>query len=136
MASTNKTLALVLVLLTALGQLSDADANPPPAAASIAMPRWVKRHDRRFLTGSPRVDAVVAQDGSGDHFTIKAALEKAPPGSKRFTVHVKKGLYAEVVEIYRNNVMLLGDGAGRTVITGNRSNKSKHGTPCTATVSE
>ncbi|TVU34908.1 hypothetical protein EJB05_16764, partial [Eragrostis curvula] len=31
--------------------------------------------------------------------------------------------------------MLIGDGAGRTVITGNRSNITKHGTPCSATVS-
>ncbi|KAK3165610.1 hypothetical protein QOZ80_1AG0035440 [Eleusine coracana subsp. coracana] len=31
--------------------------------------------------------------------------------------------------------MLVGDGAGQTIITGNRSNMSNHGTRCTATVS-
>ncbi|GJM92955.1 hypothetical protein PR202_ga09464 [Eleusine coracana subsp. coracana] len=77
----------------------------------------------------------LAPDGSGGHSTINAALKAAPPGSERFTIHVKKGVYAEVVEIHRNNVMLVGDGAGQTIITGNRSNMSNHGTRCTATVS-
>ncbi|GJN17548.1 hypothetical protein PR202_gb04625 [Eleusine coracana subsp. coracana] len=127
-----KAVALTLVLLlTALAQHNDA-VNASPLPASAAMPRWVKR---QLLTGSPRVDAVVAQDGSGGHSTINAALKAAPPGSERFTIHVKKGVYAEVVEIHRKNVMLVGDGAGQTIITGNRSNMSNHGTPCTATVS-
>jgi hypothetical protein len=73
----------LFLTLTDLGQLTDADANLPLTAATIAMPLWVKkRYDRRFLTGSPRVDAVVTQDGSGDHITIKAFLEKVPMGAK------------------------------------------------------
>ncbi|KAL1565974.1 pectinesterase [Salvia divinorum] len=75
----------------------------------------------------PRANVVVAQDGSGDFTTVGAAVAAAAgrrSGSGRYVIYVKAGTYAEYVTIGKDlvNVMLLGDGIGRTIITGSRSN--------------
>ncbi|KAE9464002.1 hypothetical protein C3L33_04070, partial [Rhododendron williamsianum] len=70
-------------------------------------------------------NATVAQDGSGDYTTIKAAIDAAPVGSaNRYYIHVKEGVYRdEYVTVGKNkiNIALIGDGAHNTVITGKRS---------------
>ncbi|XP_077245102.1 plant invertase/pectin methylesterase inhibitor superfamily [Tasmannia lanceolata] len=72
-------------------------------------------------------DFVVAKDGSGNYKTINEAVaalaqrrHRRPP---RVVVYVKSGVYAENVGIGggMKNVMFVGDGIDRTVITGNRS---------------
>lgn len=53
-----------------------------------------------------------------------AAINAAPEMSeKRYVIHVKKGVYKEYVEVPKKkwNLMLVGDGMGVTVITGNRN---------------
>ncbi|VFQ94621.1 unnamed protein product [Cuscuta campestris] len=77
-------------------------------------------------SASIKADLVVAQDGSGDYKTINEAVEALPriTGEKRrVVVYVKGGVYKERVEIGRGfkNVMLVGDGMDKTVITGDRS---------------
>lgn len=70
-----------------------------------------------------KADFVVAKDGSGTHRTINevvAALARMVRGrSHRAIVYVKAGVYNEKVEIDRKikNVMFVGDGIGKTVIT-------------------
>ncbi|KAG2331044.1 hypothetical protein Bca52824_002224 [Brassica carinata] len=71
-------------------------------------------------------DAVVAQDGSGDYKTIQEAVEGAgerPRESKRYVIHVKAGVYQEYVKvgIKSHNIMIVGDGIGKTIITGDKS---------------
>lgn len=87
-------------------------------------PTWVKPGDRRLLQSSSspasRANVVVAKDGSGDYTTVKAAVSAAK-GSGRFVIYVKAGTYNENVEIKVENVMLLGDGIGKTIITGSKS---------------
>ncbi|WZZ48573.1 hypothetical protein YC2023_048680 [Brassica napus] len=84
-------------------------------------PSWVKPGDRKLLQSStPRDNAVVAKDGSGNFRTIKDAVNAAS-GSGRFVIYVKQGVYSENLEIRKKNVMLRGDGKGRTIITGSRS---------------
>ena len=84
-------------------------------------PSWVKPGDRKLLQSStPRDNAVVAKDGSGNFRTIKDAINAAS-GSGRFVIYVKQGVYSENLEIRKKNVMLRGDGKGRTIITGSRS---------------
>jgi pectinesterase len=39
----------------------------------------------------------------------------------RYVIHVKAGVYNEQVEIKAKNIMLVGDGIGKTVITGSKS---------------
>ncbi|XP_042012338.1 pectinesterase-like [Salvia splendens] len=72
-------------------------------------------------------DYVVAQDGSGRYKTINEAVvviarsgENRP---ERVIVHVKSGVYRENVEIGRKltNLMLVGDGIDKTIVTGNRN---------------
>ncbi|XP_061999263.1 probable pectinesterase/pectinesterase inhibitor 36 [Rosa rugosa] len=74
-----------------------------------------------------RADFVVAKDGSGTHTTLNQAVaalarmgHRRPP---RAIIYVKSGVYNEKVEIggHMKNVMLVGDGMDRTVITGSRS---------------
>ncbi|KAJ9539725.1 hypothetical protein OSB04_026231 [Centaurea solstitialis] len=88
-------------------------------------PSWFKAGDRRLLQAAVKADLVVAQDGSGDYRTVKAAVEAAGKrsGSGRFVIYVKKGVYRENVEIGNKmkNIMLVGDGMKYTIITGSRS---------------
>lgn len=92
---------------------------------SSGFPEWVRAGDRRLLqTATPKADAIVAQDGSGNFKTVMEAVEAAPTESeKRYVIYVKKGLYQENVEIKKKkwNLMMFGDGMGQTVISGNRN---------------
>ncbi|CAH8266026.1 unnamed protein product [Arabidopsis lyrata] len=84
-------------------------------------PSWVKPGDRKLLQSStPKDNAVVAKDGSGNFKTIKDAINAAS-GSGRFVIYVKQGVYSENLEIRKKNVMLRGDGIGKTIITGSKS---------------
>ncbi|MCO5607716.1 hypothetical protein L7F22_061915 [Adiantum nelumboides] len=74
----------------------------------------------------PAVDAVVAQDGSGDFLNVSAALQNVPANraqGRRYVIYIKAGIYQEVllVPTSHTNLSLIGDGIGRTIITGNRS---------------
>ncbi|WOL16443.1 hypothetical protein Cni_G25230 [Canna indica] len=88
-------------------------------------PEWFHHERRRLLALSPqemKPDATVAQDGSGNYKTISEAIAAAPEKSnKTFVIYIKAGVYKEQVEVGRNvwNVMMVGDGATKTTITGN-----------------
>ncbi|XP_027117883.1 pectinesterase 2-like [Coffea arabica] len=89
-------------------------------------PTWVTPGDRKLLqSSSPTPNAVVAQDGSGNFKTIAAAVAAAATrsGNGRYVIHVKAGTYKENVEIGTKlkNIMLVGDGIGKTIITGSNS---------------
>ncbi|KDP23441.1 hypothetical protein JCGZ_23274 [Jatropha curcas] len=66
--------------------------------------------------------------GIGNFTSINDAVSAAPnntanTGSGYFVIYVVKGVYQEYVSIPSNkqNIMIIGDGIGKTVITGNRS---------------
>ncbi|XLS45076.1 hypothetical protein HN51_001941, partial [Arachis hypogaea] len=88
-------------------------------------PSWVKPGERKLLQANGvAADAVVALDGSGKFTRVMDAIMAAPDYSmKRFVIYVKRGVYNENVEIKKKkwNIMMIGDGIGATVITGNRS---------------
>ncbi|PON72480.1 Pectinesterase inhibitor domain containing protein [Parasponia andersonii] len=69
-------------------------------------------------------DATVCKDGSGGegfYKTVQEAVNAAPDnGVKRFVIHIKGGVYEESVRVplEKKNVVFLGDGIGKTVITG------------------
>ncbi|KAJ6971086.1 hypothetical protein NC653_035382 [Populus alba x Populus x berolinensis] len=97
-----------------------------PQTYNDGFPSWVKTGDRKLLqTSSPSPNLVVAQDGSGNHRTIKAALDAAAKrsGSRRFVIRIKSGVYRENLDIGKKlkNIMLVGDGLRNTIITGSRS---------------
>ncbi|GAA0185961.1 hypothetical protein Leryth_022400 [Lithospermum erythrorhizon] len=103
----------------------------------IGFPTWVQSSDRKLL-GGPGVqpDAVVALDGSGKFKKISDAINSVPKkNTKRFVVYIKAGTYKEVVQIKKkDNVFLIGDGIGKTIITGDLSFKKGVKTSATATV--
>nr|POE73849.1 putative pectinesterase/pectinesterase inhibitor 35 [Quercus suber] len=89
-------------------------------------PSWVSVSERKLLhasMGEIEVSAVVAKDGSGTHKTIVEALEASMEGGGRTVIHVQAGTYHEYIKIptKQKNVMLVGDGKGKTVIVGDRS---------------
>ncbi|XP_052198300.1 probable pectinesterase/pectinesterase inhibitor 61 [Diospyros lotus] len=91
-------------------------------------PEWLSRRDRVLLqTPAPtiRADIVVAKDGTGTVTTIAEAIKKAPEHSdRRFIIHVKAGKYEEdnlKVGRKKTNLMFMGDGKGKTVISGGKS---------------
>ncbi|XAR67229.1 Pectinesterase [Bertholletia excelsa] len=89
-------------------------------------PDWLKPSDRKLLqqVNGVSADAVVAADGTGNFTEIMDAISAAPDySSRRYVIYVKKGLYAEYVEISKKkwNLIMVGDGMDVTVISGNRS---------------
>ncbi|KAF7091511.1 hypothetical protein CFC21_094079 [Triticum aestivum] len=134
-------------------KLKGGSATPPPSTApNQAFPSWVSHHDRKLLdsaAGGVTPDAVVALDGSGTHGTIGDAIDavtaaatvpvgssKAGVGASRKVIYVKAGRYEESVRISsrQRNVMLMGDGKGKTVIVGHRSVADGYTTYASATV--
>jgi len=79
----------------------------------------------------------VATDGSGDFRTINEALAKVPRKSAAtYVMYVKAGTYREYVSVPRNvtNLVVIGDGATRTVVTGSKSFTMNITTKDTATM--
>ncbi|KAF3779353.1 putative pectinesterase/pectinesterase inhibitor 41 [Nymphaea thermarum] len=95
------------------------------------VPEWVNR--KIFRAGSVRRMAlqtvgsvVVAKDGSGKYRTIGEAIAAAPANSGSngyYVINVKAGVYEEYVTIPKNKkyIMMVGDGIGKTIITGHRN---------------
>ncbi|OAY49333.1 pectinesterase 2 [Manihot esculenta] len=91
-------------------------------------PTWVKPGDRKLLQSSSpasQANIVVAQDGSGNYKTIAEAVAAASKrsGTGRYIIYVKAGTYKENIEIGKKlkNIMFVGDGIGKTIVTGSRS---------------
>ncbi|CAL5343875.1 hypothetical protein CsSME_00029016 [Camellia sinensis var. sinensis] len=92
-------------------------------------PSWVSAGERKLLQSSSlalRANYIVAQDGSGNFRSIQEAINHAVSkriGNTRITIHVKRGVYSENVEITNtmNKITLVGDGLRNTIITGSRS---------------
>ncbi|XP_050262785.1 probable pectinesterase/pectinesterase inhibitor 12 [Quercus robur] len=94
----------------------------------MGVPTWISRKlDSRTRILESEYDHVltVATDGTGNFTTITDAINFAPNNSynERTFIYVKQGVYDENVEIpdYKPNIVLLGDGADVTLITGDRS---------------
>lgn len=133
---------------------------PSSSGEGTTFPSWLSEHDRRLLESpSPATpnddivftpDAVVALDGSGTHTSINEAIAavtaevgtEASGGRgvgvsmRRKVIHVKAGRYEESVSIsYKQpNVMLVGEGKGKTIIDGDKSVAGGYTTWSTATV--
>ncbi|KAM0984893.1 hypothetical protein ACFX2I_012162 [Malus domestica] len=110
--------------------------------APKVIPTWI--NNKRSLdvsTVTPqsiKPDAVVAKDGSGQYETIGEAVKMIPKNNadKTFVIYVKEGVYSEYVMIdkYMTNVMLIGDGAAKTKVTGSKNFAAGVQTFQTATV--
>ncbi|GMN32958.1 hypothetical protein TIFTF001_003890 [Ficus carica] len=68
-------------------------------------------------------DVTVCKGGGCDYERVQDGVNAAPNGGvggKRFVIHIKEGVYKETVRVSleKKNVVFLGDGMGKTVITG------------------
>ncbi|KAE8698232.1 putative pectinesterase/pectinesterase inhibitor 28 [Hibiscus syriacus] len=91
-------------------------------------PHWMSSGDRRLLEAvEVRPNVVVANDGSGKYDSINKALAEVPKNNPtRFVIYVKAGIYKENVNITKgmDNVILVGDGPTKTLITGDLSSEA------------
>ncbi|XP_028770844.1 putative pectinesterase/pectinesterase inhibitor 22 [Neltuma alba] len=133
----------VLALYTQLHSLpfrSPANKTRLANYQSSEFPEWMTEGDQELLRSPPRgvhADAVVALDGSGHYRSISEAVDAAPRQSKgRYVIYVTKGIYKENVDLKRTkpNIMLVGEGIGKTIVTGNRNFMQGWTTFRTATV--
>lgn len=79
----------------------------------------------------------VAKDGTGDFNTIKDAVLAAPANrNNTYYIIIKPGLYEEYVTIPGEKpfLALIGSGADKTIITGNRSSRNGYGINASATL--
>lgn len=123
----------------------DKDGHGGRKLLSDRFPEWLSAGDRRLLQASPediRADAVVAKDGSGTHTTINEAIAFVSLASKGSgdgstkVIYVKAGTYNEYINIptKQKNVMLMGDGKGKSIVVGSRNAKDGYTTYGSATV--
>ncbi|EPS73427.1 pectinesterase [Genlisea aurea] len=91
-------------------------------------PAWISRKERMLLqipASQINADVIVSRDGNGTCKTIGEAIKLAPDNSKRrFIIYVRAGWYEEgTLKIGRKktNIMVMGDGKGKTVISGGKS---------------
>ncbi|CAA2993147.1 probable pectinesterase pectinesterase inhibitor 34 [Olea europaea subsp. europaea] len=91
-------------------------------------PKCLSGRDRRLLfmpASAIQADIIVSKDGNGTFKTIAEAIKKAPEYSnRRFIIYVKAGKIKEKdlkVGRKKTNIMFMGDGKGKTVISGGRS---------------
>ncbi|XP_071734313.1 pectinesterase 2-like [Rutidosis leptorrhynchoides] len=120
--------------------INNNGSTTPVETYKKGFPAWVTPGDRKLLqTAAPKANLVVAQDGSGNYKTIKAAIDAASKrsGSGRYVIYIKRGVYSENIDIgsKMKNIMLVGDGLKYTIITGSRSYGGGSTTFNSATVS-
>lgn len=89
-------------------------------------PEWMSQEDVDFLAAdnSKTPNVTVAADGSGEYRNVQAAVDTAPTkSSTRYVIYIKAGTYDEQVIVPKSgrNLMFLGDGIGKTIITGSRN---------------
>ncbi|XP_076922206.1 putative pectinesterase/pectinesterase inhibitor 51 [Bidens hawaiensis] len=69
-----------------------------------------------------KADVTVCKSGGCDYTTVQEGVNAAPDWGygRRFVIWVKTGVYEETVrvDLEKQNVVVLGDGMGKTVITG------------------
>ncbi|KAH6808669.1 hypothetical protein C2S51_026452 [Perilla frutescens var. frutescens] len=91
------------------------------------IPSYVDHHVRNLLgapAGKITPNAVVALDRSGKFKTIAAAVAAAPiKSTKPYVIQIKAGVYKEIVKVPTgaNNIVLIGEGPTKTIITGAQS---------------
>ncbi|XP_058208308.1 putative pectinesterase/pectinesterase inhibitor 38, partial [Rhododendron vialii] len=88
-------------------------------------------------SSSTTYNVTVAKDGSGHFRTISEAVLGAPTnGNNAYFINIKPGVYEEYVSIPEEKpfLALIGSGADKTKITGNRSDRNGFGIKESATL--
>ncbi|KAL4183929.1 hypothetical protein AMTRI_Chr11g100730 [Amborella trichopoda] len=78
--------------------------------------------DEKVVLEGMKVDATVCKDGASGCLTrVQDAVDGAPDyGKGKYVIYIKEGVYGEVVRVgvSKRNLVFVGDGIGKTVITG------------------
>ncbi|XVE82176.1 hypothetical protein DITRI_Ditri15bG0125900 [Diplodiscus trichospermus] len=104
------------------------------------LPTWVSSEQRMLLQHTPatiKPNVTVAKDKSGKYRTINESLKEIPKNnSSPFVIYIKAGVYKEQVIIKKSmtNVVFIGDGPTKTIISGSLNYADGTGTFRTATV--
>ncbi|KAG6502071.1 probable pectinesterase/pectinesterase inhibitor 25 [Zingiber officinale] len=118
------------LVATALGRSSAAaNTGPPPLAPPTTAGRSLVEELSLIVPVKLSKSGVrVAQDGTGDFTSISDAVAFAPNDTAAavagyFAVYISEGVYCEnvVVPMNKRNLILIGSGINRTVITSNHS---------------
>ncbi|KAA8545199.1 hypothetical protein F0562_019912 [Nyssa sinensis] len=137
---------LINNVLNMYSQLHSLPIKPPQDGTNSTLdkamefPKWMTEGDKELLLSGPNrvhIDAIVALDGSGHYRSITQAIYESPNYSnRRYIIYVKKGVYRENIDLKKkkSNIMLVGDGIGATVVSGNRNFMQGWTTFRTATV--
>jgi pectinesterase len=125
---------------------NDASSSSSSSSSmNYILPDWLSDEEssdmrRRLQSNTTAADIVVAQDGSGKYRTITEALANVPTKLSKpsFVIYIKAGVYSEYVTISKKmkNLTLIGDGIGKTIITGSKSFTGGTTTYNSATVGE
>ncbi|KAG1362213.1 Pectinesterase [Cocos nucifera] len=98
------------------------------STAAVDVPSFTSVANRKLLQLSVRPNFIVAKHGSGNFRTIQAALDAALALRSRrkrgrIVIRVKAGVYDEHLEVVSSltDLTMVGDGKGKTIITGRRS---------------
>lgn len=109
-------------------RLLNSDNRHKLSSKHKQFPKWLSRRDRILLdmpVSAIQADIIVSKDGNGTYKTITEAIKKAPEHSNRRTIiYVRAGKYEEKnlkVGRKKTNLMFIGDGKGKTVISGGKS---------------
>lgn len=123
---TSNSLAIVSKILAALSDLGIPIHRRRRLMShhqqSVDFEEWARR--RLLQAESLKPDVTVASDGSGDVLTVNEAVARVPKKSlKMFVIYVKSGTYKENVVMDKSkwNVMIYGDGKGKTIISGGKN---------------
>ncbi|KAJ8755028.1 hypothetical protein K2173_015540 [Erythroxylum novogranatense] len=113
-------------------------------ARGSIFPSWVNDRERKLLEASAGeisiiAHAVVAKDGRGTHKSIGDAIRlitASMSAGGRSVIYVKAGTYHENIKITtkQKNVMLVGDGKGKSIIVGDKNAEAGSSTFQSATV--
>ncbi|KAL8519816.1 hypothetical protein ACS0TY_010668 [Phlomoides rotata] len=123
--------------LSILSTIDDNGGSVLTNGGSAWPPSWVTTKVVLFDSFKKvTVDVVVAKDGSGRFKTISEAINLAPVNNAhKFVIYVKQGKYYENVRIGENrwNIIMVGDGMDKTIVSGHFCNRSGESTFNTAT---
>ncbi|KAK8572003.1 hypothetical protein V6N13_047630 [Hibiscus sabdariffa] len=104
--------------------LTRAGGGTRKLLAKDGFPSWVSFRQRMLLQQNPsqmKSNVVVAKDGSGKYTSINQALKEVPnKNASPFVIYIKAGVYNEkvLVDTYMSNVVFIGDGPTKSIITG------------------
>ncbi|KAJ0235201.1 pectinesterase/pectinesterase inhibitor 46 [Hirschfeldia incana] len=113
-----------LAIITWLGKIADSIKLNHRRLMATAEPDLPMMQRRMLLESGDlrkKANIVVAQDGSGKYRTISEALEEVKEKNEKPTIiYVKKGVYVESVRVEKKkwNVVMVGDGQSKTIVSG------------------